>query len=229
MGKVKKEEHYENINEVVENNLKLVWSIVNKFNRSHSIKDDLFQSGCIGLIQAAKKYDKSLGTQFSTFAFPYILGEIKAFLRKQTPIKFSKSFYSLLKKVQISIDEFQRKYNKEPTPKELAKMLDTSYEDIILALSYTNGYISLFEYSNKQKTRTILDTLQAKGKMDNVEFINLQDAIKTLPDVEQKVISLRYYYGYTQVEVGKILGFNQSKVSRLEKRIIKLLKEKVSA
>lgn len=219
----------ENIDYLVNKNMNLVWAIVNRFKNSSKLKDDMFQSGCIGLIDAARRFDKTKGVQFSTFAFPYILGEVRAFLRTQSPVKYSKNFFSVIKLVNKTIESFYKQHQREPSSKEIQEILNIDHENVLLALGFNKGYVSLNEYTDTQKNKELIDNLCYKKKFDNIEKINLELALNTLPKDEKKIIMLRYYYGYSQVEVGKMMGITQSKVSRLEKVIFQALKEKISA
>ncbi|ERJ12820.1 sigma-70 family RNA polymerase sigma factor [Haloplasma contractile] len=220
--RVKKKTTTENndYNRLVEANYKLVWSIVNKFSYLRDEKEDLFQSGCIGLVLAAKKFDRNYGTQFSTFAVPYILGEVRNYLRYKNQIKLSKKVLSNQRKINKVIEESDENLS----IMDISNKLDMNYEDVILSYNSRNKVMSLEQTVVDDQTMLSYKNLDNKYDI-NIDQIYLRDYISKLPEVEKNLIYYRYYYGLTQNEVSKKLAISQSKVSRLEKQILQKLKE----
>ena len=188
---------------LVQNHMDLVWSVVHKFGHLEVEKDDLFQIGCMGLLKAINQFDISYDTTLSTYAIPLIIGEIKAFIREQSPIKISRSIKSNIHKIQEMKDQLNKTLEREPTMKELAEATELTEEQIILALNAPMNVSSL----------------------DNYEKEDMPD----LDTTERMLIYLRFDLGYTQSEVAKRLKINQVAVSRLEKKILKELKEKMTS
>lgn len=209
--------HNEHYQQIVEENYKLVWSVVNRFSYMQYEKDDLFQSGCIGLIMASKKYDESLGYAFSTFAIPYILGEIKNYLREKNHFKVSKQTLRLSKQIKKLLGE-----NKKLSIKQLAKELNIGYEDVLMGynLSSQASVMSLDKEIDTNFTFADIMLSDERFTMNN-DRLMLNEVYHQLPPLEKKIFYLRFYYGLTQSEVAKKLMISQSKVSRLEKQITK--------
>lgn len=200
---------------LVEDNYRLVWSVVNRFRYHNEEKEDLFQSGCVGLIMAAKKFEPERGFAFSTFAVPYILGEIRHYLQTKTSVKVSKQAYTISKRIR----EYMAKHERLSI-KELAKVLKMDYEDVVLGfhLVHTRQPISLEHEIEPNVTLgdyVLRDDRYAMGS----ERIILGEIIEQFSDLERKIFYYRFRYGLTQSEIGKKLGVSQSKVSRIEKRI----------
>ena len=220
----------EDMTKLIEDNSRLVWSIVRRFNgRGYDI-EDLYQIGSIGLIKAIQRFDTSFEVRLSTYAVPYILGEIKRFIRDDGPIKISRS----IKELSIKIKDIQKEYlnrtGEEIGINQLAKQLKISKEDVAVALDSLNPIESIYEdKSNEKNQLTILD--QLTNNIDEAEQIvnklSLKELINSLNEQEQEIILLRYYKEKTQMQVAKILGISQVQVSRIEKRILNYMKMKL--
>lgn len=210
---------------LVERNVRLVWSVVQRFlNRGYE-PDDLFQIGSIGLMKAIDKFDLSYDVRFSTYAVPMIIGEIQRFLRDDGTIKVSRSLKEIANKVRIKRDELTKAYDRSPTISEIADSLDISTEDAIYALEAVKYPQSIHDtvFENDGDPITLLDQLTAnEANWFNQMF--LEDAIRTLGERERLIIYLRYYKDQTQAKVAERLDISQVQVSRLEKRIFEKLK-----
>ena|SRR5690625_1744098 len=210
---------------LVERNVRLVWSVVQRFlNRGYE-PDDLFQIGCIGLMKAIDKFDLSYDVRFSTYAVPMIIGEIQRFLRDDGTIKVSRSLKEMANKVRIKRDDLTKAYDRSPTISEIADSLNISTEDAIYALEAVKYPQSIHDtvFENDGDPITLLDQLTAnESNWFNKMF--LEDAIRTLGERERLIIYLRYYKDQTQAKVAERLDISQVQVSRLEKRIFEKLK-----
>jgi len=206
--------------ELIENNYKLVWSVVNKLGYLKEEKEDLFQSGCIGLILAAKKYDASLGNAFSTFAIPYIIGEIKNYLRSKNHIKISKKILTLKRKIKSIIEE-----DNNLSLQEIAKRLNLSYEDVVLGFSHQQHLLSL-ENTYHDDESTLMDFVtDVDGKDIDYSIFEIKELFQNFTKQERKLIVYRFYYGLNQCEIAKKLKISQSKVSRMERKITEMIKK----
>lgn len=224
----------EDMTKLIEDNSRLVWSIVRRFNgRGYDI-EDLYQIGSIGLIKAIQRFDTSFEVRFSTYAVPYILGEIKRFIRDDGPIKISRSIKELNIKIIELQKEYLNKYGKEITLEQLAKELKTSKEDIAMALDSARPVNSIedsqYRDNKTDKTISLIDQLSS-GKDEENEITNritIKKLISELKDNEKEVILLRYYKGKTQMQVAKILGITQVQVSRIERKVLDNMKRKLT-
>ena len=218
---------------LIEDNNGLIWSIVKRFGARGYELDDLYQIGTMGFIKSIKRFDTSFDVRLSTYAVPYILGEIKRFIRDDGSVKVSRS----LKELSIKIREIQertlREKGKEIAIGELAKELKTSKEEIAAALDSLNPVMSIYEEtcSDGDKTISIIDRI--KNQTDEAEQIinkiTIRDMISSLDDREKQIIMLRYYKNNTQTQVAKILGISQVQVSRIEKKILEGMRQKINA
>lgn len=216
---------------LIEENNGLIWSIVKRFRDRGYELEDLYQIATIGFIKSIKRFDSSYDVKLSTYAVPYILGEIKRFIRDDGNIKISRS----IKELAIKIRDIQTKYlntiGKEITISEIAKELKVSTEDITLALDSLKPTISIYEdsYTNEEGGISFLDTLSTK--IDEAENITnklaLKKLIENLNERDKQIILLRYYKNKTQTQVAKILGISQVQVSRIEKKILDSMKLKL--
>jgi len=212
---------------LVKNHMDLVWSVVHKFAHLEVEKDDLFQIGCMGLLKAINQFDASYDTTLSTYAIPLIIGEIKAFIREQSPIKISRSIKSNIHKIQDAKDRLNKLLEREPTIKELAMETELTEEQIIMALNAPMNVTSLDNY--EREDIPLIERIPNHNEgMGLDQKIILKQLISTLDPVERMLIYLRFDLGYTQSEVAKRLEINQVAVSRLEKKILKDLKEKMT-
>ena len=217
---------------LVNDNQGLIWSIVRRFkDRGYEI-EDLYQIGCLGFIKSIKRFDETFEVRLSTYAVPYILGEIKRFIRDDGPVKVSRSIKELGAKVRDVQKEFMYKNGYEIKIEEIAKILKVSKEEIAMALDCFNTVESIYQTSDngEDEGQSIIDKLsnnqdEAGTIIDN---LTLKTAIDRLDDRSKKIILLRYYKGRTQTQVAKILGITQVQVSRIEKRILSEMKQLIA-
>ena len=219
---------------IVEENQGLIWSIVKRFLGRGYEAEDLYQIGALGFIKAIRNFDLSYDVRLSTYAVPYILGEIKRFLRDDGPIKVSRSLKELYIKIQEVQKEYIKKYGREPNIGEISKILKTPKEEITLALESKMPINSIEEnmYSDKNKENSIniLDTLST-NKDEALIITNkiaLRKIIDNLNKRDKELILLRYYKDKTQTDVAKILGISQVQVSRIEKKILNNMKKELA-
>ena len=210
--------------ELILGNLKLVLSVVKNFSSRHDNQDDLFQIGCIGLIKAIDNFNPEYNLQFSTYAVPMIIGEIKRYLRDNTPVRVSRQIKDLAYKTLKEKEKYQAQYFKEISEEELAQRLNTTKEEIKIALDSTSSIASLYEtvYSDNDDNTLLID--QIKDDEDTpdrlVNNITLKEALRSLNDIQKKVITDRYYFGKTQFEIANDFCISQAQVSRIEKSAI---------
>ena len=224
----------DDMTKLIEDNNGLIWSIVRRFSgRGYEI-EDLYQIGSIGLIKAIQRFDTSFEVKLSTYAVPYILGEIKRYIRDDGPIKVSRSIKELNIKIIELQKEYLNKYGKEITLEQLAKELKTSKEDIAMALDSARPVNSIedsqYRDNKTDKTISLIDQLSS-GKDEENEITNriaIKKLISELKDNEKEVILLRYYKGKTQMQVAKILGITQVQVSRIERKVLDNMKRKLT-
>ncbi|WP_455716308.1 RNA polymerase sporulation sigma factor SigF [Anaerosporobacter sp.] len=216
---------------LVTENVGLVWSIVRRFTgRGHEL-EDLFQIGSIGLIKAIDKFDLSYEVKFSTYAVPMITGEIKRFLRDDGMIKVSRSLKEIAVKVKITREILNNTLNREPTIEEISAEIDVPSEDIIMALESNTEVESLYKtiYQGDGNAIFLIDKLeQVQDEHENVvDKLAIQEILDTLEPKEQDIIKLRYFMNRTQSDIAKKLGISQVQVSRLEKKILRIMREKL--
>ena len=204
----------------IKGNLRLVLSIVQRFSQSGENLDDLFQIGCIGMIKAIDNFDISLNVQFSTYAVPMIIGEIKRFLRDNSTIRVSRSLKDTAYKAITTRETLMKKNLKEPSITEIAEEIGISKADIVIALEAVTPSISLYEpvFNDGGDTLYVID--QVKDKKNTA----LREAINRLSPRERQIIILRFFDCLTQTEVAKDLGISQAQVSRLEKCALRDMK-----
>ena len=215
--------------ELVNGNLRLVLSVVQRFSSRGENPDDLFQIGCIGLIKAIDNFDMSQNVRFSTYAVPMIIGEIRRYLRDNDPVRVSRSIKDTAYKAMQAKEQLTARLNREPTVTEIAAELLLPKEDVVMALESIVDPISLYEpvYSDGGDTIYVLD--QVGDKNDDREWLDeiaFKEAIRKLGDREKKILALRFMQGKTQMEVSKEIGISQAQVSRLEKGAISKIKGK---
>ena len=215
--------------ELAEGNLKLVLSILKKYQRRVDNMDDLFQIGCLGLMKAIDNFSLEHGEKFSTYAVPLILGEIRRYLRDNSNLRISRSIKDLAYKVLKLKEEYFMEYGKEITNEQIAKELKENELDIIIAIDAMKDPISMFEpiYNNGGDTIYLEDQIVSKKDLcSNWDIkISLNDAISELKEKEKKIITERFLLGKTQMEIAEELSISQAQVSRLEKSAIKALKK----
>jgi len=207
--------------EFIQGNLRLVLSVIQRFNNRGEHIDDLFQVGCIGLIKAIDNFDVSQNVKFSTYAVPMIIGEIRRYLRDNNPIRVSRSLRDIAYKALQVRDQLINKNSKEPTVSEIAKELNVSREEVVFALDAIQDPISLFEpiYHDGGDAIYVMDQVSDEKSHDEtwLEGIALREAMKKLNDREKLILTLRFFEGRTQMEVADEIGISQAQVSRLEK------------
>ncbi len=206
----------------------LVWSLANKFKYIQHDINDIFQSGYIGLIKAKNNFSSEFGTKFTTFAVPYILGEIKQYLRSQNSVKVSKTMLKNNRDIEAASKHLEIKYGRKPSLQEIANYLKIPKEDCVLALEFSNNVISINKNTGDENNTNFENLLTNKKDNVNVENINLKVEISNLSKDEKTVILKKYFQGYTQKEIAKILSTNQVKVSRIEKGALLKLKKAMS-
>jgi RNA polymerase sporulation-specific sigma factor len=214
---------------IIQKNMRLVWSVVQRFlNRGYE-PDDLFQIGSIGLMKSIDKFDLSYDVRFSTYAVPMIIGEIQRFIRDDGTVKVSRSLKELGNKIRRARDELSKTMGKVPTVVEIANYLDISPEDVVLAQEAVRAPSSIHEtvYENDGDPITLLDQIADNNETKWFDKIVLKDAIRELDERERLIVYLRYYKDQTQSEVAERLGISQVQVSRLEKKILQQMKDKM--
>ena len=213
---------------LIENNILLVKSIVNRFKNKGVEYDDLVQIGSLGLLKAIYNFNESYEVKFSTYAVPLIIGEIKRFLRDDGEIKVSRLIKYNAYKINKFIENYQSKFDNEPTIEEIANNLQLSVDDVILAVNSNKMPVSLYETvdDGQEKSQELIDKIPSKeGEEELVTKIYVKNLLSNLTEREKKIIVLRYFRDKTQGEVAKILGVSQVQVSRLESKILLRLKE----
>ncbi len=216
--------------ELIQGNLRLVLSVVQRFAGRGENPDDLFQVGCIGLMKSIDNFDLSQNVRFSTYAVPMIIGEIRRYLRDNNAIRISRSTRDIAYRAMQAKEQLMAEQNREPTIEEIAKRLDLPREEVVLALEAIVDPVSLYEpiYNDGGDTIFVLDQLGDKNDDRNwLEEIALRDAIAALSDREKKILNLRFFKGMTQVEVSGEIGISQAQVSRLEKGALDKIKREL--
>ena len=212
----------------INGNLRLVLSIIQRFSGRGENMDDLFQVGCVGLIKAIDNFDTSLNVQFSTYAVPMIVGEIRRHLRDNNPIRVSRSMRDLAYKALQTRDKLLRDNQNEPTIEEIAKELDVQKEELVISLDSILEPISLQEpiYDDGAESIYVMDQVKDSKNTDEIwtNNLSLAEAMKKLTNREKAIISRRFFDGRTQMEVAEEIGISQAQVSRLEKNAINRIK-----
>ncbi|HIT14342.1 MAG TPA: RNA polymerase sporulation sigma factor SigG [Candidatus Scatomonas merdigallinarum] len=212
----------------IKGNLRLVLSVIKRFSASAEQADDLFQIGCIGLMKAIDNFDLSLGVQFSTYAVPMIVGEIRRYLRDNNSIRVSRSLRDTAYKAIYARENYVKTNLKEPTIMEIAKETGISKEEIVYALDAIQSPMSLYEpvYTEGGDTLYVMDQISDKKNREEnwVQDLALQDAISRLNPREKYIIRLRFFEGRTQMEVASEIGISQAQVSRLEKSALRAMR-----
>ncbi len=217
---------------LIEGNLRLVLSVIQRFDKRGENPDDLFQVGCIGLIKAISNFDPTKQVRFSTYGVPMIAGEVRRYLRDNSAIRVSRSIRDVAYRVLQCKEAMLLRLGREPTLEEISKELDLPREDVAEALDAVCAPVSLYDpvYSDGGDPLTVMDqvcdTRNTEGRW--MERIALRDAYGALSDREKQILSLRFYDGKTQMEVANFLGISQAQVSRLEKGAIKSMKKSIS-
>lgn len=216
--------------ELINGNLRLVLSVIQRFMNRGENPDDLFQVGCIGLIKAIDNFDISQNVRFSTYAVPMIIGEIRRFLRDNNPIRVSRSMRDTAYRAMQTKELLIGRTGREPTVEEIAQEMGISREEVVLALEAIVEPVSLFDpvYTDGGDTIFVLDQIRDKNDDSTwLEELSLKEAINGLGDREKRILSLRFFEGKTQTEVAKEIGISQAQVSRLEKGALERIKSQL--
>ncbi len=217
---------------LIEGNLRLVLSVIQRFDKRGESPDDLFQVGCIGLIKAISNFDPTKNVRFSTYGVPMIAGEVRRYLRDNSAIRVSRSIRDVAYRVLQCKEAQTARMGREPTLEEISKELDIPIEDVSQALDAVCAPVSLYDpvYSDGGDPLTVMDQVRdTKNTEGNwMEHITLQNAFRSLGSREKEILSLRFYDGKTQMEVAGKLGISQAQVSRLEKNAISAMRKSVS-
>ena len=215
--------------QMVEGNLRLVLSVVQRFAQRGENLDDLFQVGCIGLIKAIDNFDPAQNVRFSTYGVPMIIGEIRRYLRDNSSIRVSRSMRDTAYRVLQAREKLQREQQREPTVEQIARELGIRREEVVFAMDAVCDPVSLFEpiYSDGGDAVCVMDQVRDTKNTDEdwLEQIALKEAMARLSERERQILALRYSDGKTQMEVSSEIGISQAQVSRLEKNAIKSIKK----
>lgn len=214
---------------LVEGNLRLVLSVIQRFAGRGENADDLFQVGCVGLLKAIDNFDISQNVRFSTYGVPMIIGEIRRYLRDNSAIRVSRSMRDTAYRVLQARERLQREQQREPTVEQIAHELGIRREEVVFAMDAVCDPVSLFEpiYSDGGDTMCVMDQVRDTKNTDEdwLEQIALKEAMARLSKRERQILALRYSDGKTQMEVSSEIGISQAQVSRLEKNAIKSIKK----
>ena len=214
---------------LVEGNLRLVLSVIQRFAGRGENADDLFQVGCVGLLKAIDNFDISQNVRFSTYGVPMIIGEIRRYLRDNSAIRVSRSMRDTAYRVLQAREKLQREQQREPTVEQIAHELGIRREEVVFAMDAVCDPVSLFEpiYSDSGDTMCVMDQVRDNKNTDEdwLEQIALKEAMSRLSERERQILALRYSDGKTQMEVSGEIGISQAQVSRLEKNAIKSIKK----
>ena len=215
---------------MIEGNLRLVLSVVQRFAGRGENMDDLFQVGCIGLIKAIDNFDPSLNVRFSTYGVPMIVGEVKRYLRDNNAVRVSRSIRDLACHAMQAREELQMQNGREPKVSEIAARLGVSPENVAMALGSAVTPASLYEpvYSDGEDSFALVDQLRdATGEESWISDMMFRDTVRALTPRERRIIALRYLGGRTQTQVAREIGISQAQVSRLEKAALNHIKEQI--
>ena len=213
---------------LVEGNLRLVLSVLQRFAGRGENADDLFQVGCVGLLKAIDNFDITQNVRFSTYGVPMIIGEIRRYLRDNSAIRVSRSMRDTAYRVLQAREKLQREQQREPTVEQIARELDISREEVVFAMDAVCDPVSLFEpiYSDSGDAVCVMDQVRDNKNTDEdwLEQIALKEAMSRLSERERQILALRYSDGKTQMEVSRVVGISQAQVSRIEKGALQHIK-----
>lgn len=216
---------------LVNGNLRLVLSVIQRFNNRGEYVDDLFQVGCIGLMKSIDNFDLSQNVKFSTYAVPMIIGEIRRYLRDNNPIRVSRSLRDIAYKALQVKEKLISQTLREPTAEEIAKVLEVPHEEIVFALDAIQDPVSLFEpiYNDGGDPIYVLDQLSDEKNKDStwIDEIAVNEGMRRLNEREKMILRKRFFQGKTQMEVAEEIGISQAQVSRLEKAAIKQMNKNI--
>ena len=209
-------------------NLRLVLSVVQRFSNRGEPMDDLFQVGCVGLIKSIDNFDISQQVRFSTYAVPMIIGEIRRYLRDNSPVRVSRSLRDTAYAALTAKEKLLGQLNREPTVEEIAKEMGIRREEVVFALDAISDPISLYEpvFQDGGDAVCVMDQVRDERNTDDswLEQIAMKQALTELSDREKRILALRFYDGRTQMEVAREIGISQAQVSRLEKGVLEKIK-----
>ncbi len=209
--------------ELIEGNLRLVLSVVQKFSNRGENPDDLFQVGCIGLMKAIDNFDDTLDVRFSTYGVPMIIGEVRRYLRDSSYIRVSRSVRDTAYRAMQAREKLQNTLSREPTVEEIAREIDRPREDVVIALEAVVEPVSLYEpvFSDGSDTVYVMDQISDKySETSLLDELSIKDAMEKLTEREKRILALRFYIGKTQMEAAKEIGISQAQISRIEKGAI---------
>ena len=216
---------------LIEGNLRLVLSVIQRFDKRGECPDDLFQVGCIGLMKAISNFDPTKNVRFSTYGVPMIAGEVRRYLRDNSAIRVSRSIRDVAYRVLQCKESMTAALGREPSLEEVAKELSLPIEEVSQALDAVSAPVSLFDpvYSDGGDPLTVMDQVMdnRNTELSWMEHITLRNAFQALNSREKQILSLRFYDGKTQIEVANVLGISQAQVSRLEKGAIGAMRKNV--
>ena len=217
---------------LIEGNLRLVLSVIQRFDKRGESPDDLFQVGCIGLMKAIANFDPDKQLRFSTYGVPMIAGEVRRYLRDNSVIRVSRSIRDVAYRVLQCKEALTLRLDRDPTMEEIARELDIPAEDVAQAMDAVCAPVSLYDpvYSDGGDPLTVMDQVRDTKNTENqwMERIALRNAFSCLGDREKEILSMRFYDGKTQTEVASYLGISQAQVSRLEKGAISAMRKNIS-
>ena len=217
--------------ELIEGNLRLVLSVIQRFSSRGENADDLFQVGCVGLIKAIDNFDINQPVRFSTYGVPMIIGEIRRYLRDNSAIRVSRSMRDTAYRVLQVRDRYLAEHQKEPTVEQIAQELEIPREEVVFAMDAIVDPVSLYEpvYSDGGDAICVMDQVRDTKNTDEdwTDRIALKEAMKRLDPRERRILSLRFYEGKTQMEVSAEVGISQAQVSRLEKGAINTIRKNI--
>lgn len=216
---------------LIEGNLRLVLSVIQRFEKRGECADDLFQVGCIGLIKAIANFDPTKQVRFSTYGVPMIAGEVRRYLRDNSAIRVSRSLRDVAYRVLQCKEAMTTQMGRDPSLEEIAKALDLSQEEVSEALDAVCAPVSLYDpvYTDGGDPLTVMDQVHDTKNTEGswMEHIALKEAFRALGDREKQILSMRFYDGKTQMEVASLVGISQAQVSRLEKNAISAMRKSV--
>ena len=216
---------------LIDGNLRLVLSIVQRFTSRNENMDDLFQVGCIGLIKSIDNFNINLDVKFSTYAVPMIIGEIRRYLRDNNSIRVSRSIRDLAYRALQAKEKLTSDQGREPSMEEIAKLINEKKEDVVCALEAITEPVSLYDpvYSDSEDSMFVIDQIKDSSSEEElwIEDIAIKEAIKRLGEREKKIIDMRIYSGKTQSEVASEIGISQAQVSRLEKSALESIRKQM--
>ncbi len=219
---------------LVEKNIGLIWSVIKRFQNRGYETDDLFQIGSIGLIKAIQKFDESFDVKFSTYAVPMIIGEIKRFIRDDGIIKVSRSLKEISNRARVAKEILSKDLGREPTVSEIAEHMNVAVEDLVMAMDAGSSpeYLYSTVCEGDSSPIYLIDRIDSEAdckEVDIIDKIAIREVLKTLKPRERQIIVLRYFKEKTQMQIAKIMGISQVQVSRIEKRIIEDIREKIKS